>query len=305
MDRILSPHWANGRLRLILSSMCNIDCYYCHNEGSPKGQRLFPASLFQRVLQLVELQAPSNVTFTGGEALLHPDLDRFASSLKPYCASLTLVTNGLLLKADRLCGLQNHGITKIRLGIDSLYREKSRPSRGTLPSFDPITTIDMIATAGMQCELNIVLTKFNIDDIPMMLKFCARKKLSAKVFEHVEVAGIHGGLIQMHSTPVVGFEQFLGVVSKAEIPLRVREAPELKGANQILEGDGFRWRYCRYLCPFGLCYVTGTRIDPTGRTYACMGSGKFQIISEDEPLASSIGKIDLETSVGCGLRNGR
>lgn len=33
------PTLANGKIRLIVTAKCNLDCFYCHNEGQAKRRR--------------------------------------------------------------------------------------------------------------------------------------------------------------------------------------------------------------------------------------------------------------------------
>ena len=91
--------WANNRIRFVLTAECNINCFYCHNEGQPKSQKYFSESLYNHIIKILqEQEEPLNsVTFTGGEPLLHPKLEKFISQVSPFTTSRTLVTNGLLL----------------------------------------------------------------------------------------------------------------------------------------------------------------------------------------------------------------
>lgn len=296
------PVWANGRLRLLLSAACNINCFYCHNEGMPKYARQFSDGLLEHVIRLIEAQPPTQITFTGGEPLLHPRLEVFATRLKRLCHSLTVVTNGLLLTAEMMQKLKDAGISKFRLGADSLFGEKSRPSSGAYPCIRIMDVIEMVLASGVSLELNIVLTKFNLGEIPAILRFCAATTLSAKVFEHVEIRsfGTYAAPAQIRAAPVVSFNEFSDIVNTSGVPLQIDEIPGFKGANFILQGDHFSWRYCRYLCPFSLCYMTGTRIDPDGLVYACMEKRIVEVISEHDSLESSIAKIARIKLATCG-----
>ena len=81
--------WANDRLRLILTGKCNINCFYCHNEGQPKSNNFFPADLFARVIELLASKQShlDSVTFSGGEPLLHPLLEKFIAEVVPFTKS--------------------------------------------------------------------------------------------------------------------------------------------------------------------------------------------------------------------------
>ena len=298
---LTSTFWANDRLRLVVTASCNLDCFYCHNEGQPKADSFISDSLFDRITELIHLAPPQSVTFTGGEALLHPRIEYFVRAIKLQCPSVTLVTNGILLTEERLGKLVDAGIGKIRLGVDSFARNKSRPSRGMSPAFNPAQLIARIQDQAVELEINVVLTAFNITEIPAMFRFCAENKISAKIFEHVEVAqfGTSSSMAQMKRKPIVEFSQLEAALKQSGIPFDTKEAPEFAGANFILQGDGFSWRYCRYLCPFGLCYMTGTRIDSTGEAYACMEKRFVETLSLSGELAADRDKLARIRNLGC------
>lgn len=119
--------------------------------------------------------------------------------------------------------LVDAGMTKIRLGVDSLRRERSRPSGGLFPIRNVIDVIDMCRSFNINVELNIVLTKYNLAEIIDLLNFCMVRKLSAKVFEHVEVEvfGSSGAQASIMSRPVVSFEQFSAVIDANKFNLEV------------------------------------------------------------------------------------
>ena len=267
------PTWANRRLRLILTSECNIACAYCHNEGQPKGTDYFPESLLNRLLSILgdcESQLDA-VTFSGGEPLLHPYLFRFAKAIRPYARRMAIVSNGLLM--DRACvvALQNSGIDHVRLGVDSLWRENSRPTPGTAPTWRVRRTMDLLWAINLPFELNIVLTRYNIAELPRMLTFCQSHKLSAKFFEHVSLRYEHNSQnLTFVPVPHFGLSQFLEVASEVFGADCFVKCPEYGEANYVYSTGAYTLRYCRYLCPFGLCYKTGTRVDARGFVCNCL-----------------------------------
>lgn len=301
-DHIETAAWSNEKLRLILTDECNIDCFYCHNEGQKKGHSYFSDNLLNRVMELIRTRPPHSVTLSGGETLLHPRLETIVSRIKPACPAITVVTNGLLLNRNIIDQLVRAGVTKIRLGADSLFQENSRPTLSKpCPTAHIRRVIDMLFDSPLNFELNIVLTKYNVAEIPELLRFCAANRLSAKVFEHLEVErfGAVGLPALMYPRPVISFDKFKTAVKGSGVEVQIREVPGLDGANFTLEGDGFVWRYCRYLCPFGLCHIKGTRIDPGGGVYLCMKKHVVETISELEPLGVSLAKIARVTKGGC------
>ena len=79
---------------------CNLACTYC-NEFDDFSQAVPTETMFQRVDKLAEL-GTSVITISGGEPLLHPELDAIISRIRKNGTISGLITNGYLLVAERI-----------------------------------------------------------------------------------------------------------------------------------------------------------------------------------------------------------
>lgn len=77
---------------LIPTRRCNLACAYC-NEFDDHSRPVPTADLVRRVDLLAKLGA-GIVTFSGGEPLLHPDLDEIVRTIRARGPIATLITNG-------------------------------------------------------------------------------------------------------------------------------------------------------------------------------------------------------------------
>src|SRR5918995_1539446 len=86
---------------LIPTRRCNLACAYC-NEFDDHSKPVPSADLLRRVDLLADL-GTGIVTFSGGEPLLHPDLDLIIRRIRAHGMIATVITNGYLLtpEADR------------------------------------------------------------------------------------------------------------------------------------------------------------------------------------------------------------
>ena len=68
----------------------------------------------------------------------------------------------------------------------------------------------MIKENQLQIELNVVLTKYNKDEIPQLIGFCQKHNISAKFFEHVNVLsfGKIGQKANIISDEIIPFNTF-------------------------------------------------------------------------------------------------
>ncbi len=299
--------WANRKLRLLVTGQCNLECFYCHNEGQRKSSDFLSDDLFRHMVSVVR-RHPSDldkVTFSGGEPLLHSRLEHFVRELSPMPPQRTGVTNGLFLDQRRLDSLRNAGVTTFRVGADSLIRLRSRPS-AVFPASQSIhNVLHLLEREGAPFELNVVLTQFNRDELPEILRFCRDHRVSAKFFEHVQVTFLRMEdlVMRAEAQPRLHFARFESALFSV-LPDAIHVSADVfDGANEVYQCDGFSIRYCRYLCTYNLCHLTGTRIDSRGFVYACLvGNGRFRI-SSGQSVEDSARLVEEAVNWGCCSRS--
>src|SRR5437667_1259477 len=97
---------------------CNLACEYC-NEYDDFSKPVPTESMFQRVDKLGEL-GTSVVTISGGEPLLHPELDEIIRRIRKNGIIAGLITNGYLLTAERIEKLNRAGLEWLQISIDNV-----------------------------------------------------------------------------------------------------------------------------------------------------------------------------------------
>src|SRR5664279_4507462 len=79
---------------------CNLSCTYC-NEYDDFSKPVPVETMKRRIDDLARI-GTSIVTFSGGEPLLHPELDDLIAHVRTHPIIAGLITNGYLLTADRI-----------------------------------------------------------------------------------------------------------------------------------------------------------------------------------------------------------
>ena len=97
---------------------CNLSCTYC-NEFDDFSKPVPTADMLRRVDRLAELGA-SVITISGGEPLLHPDLDHIIQRIRLRGSIATLITNGYLLTPARIQLLNRAGLDHLQISIDNI-----------------------------------------------------------------------------------------------------------------------------------------------------------------------------------------
>src|SRR5213082_3090522 len=97
---------------------CDLACKYC-NEFDDFSKPVPVETMFKRVDKLGEL-GTSVVTISGGEPLLHPELDAIISRIRHHGMVAGLITNGYLLTAERIQRLNHAGLEWLQISIDNV-----------------------------------------------------------------------------------------------------------------------------------------------------------------------------------------
>jgi MoaA/NifB/PqqE/SkfB family radical SAM enzyme len=97
---------------------CNLACAYC-NEYDDSSKPVPLETMYARLDRLAAL-GTTVITISGGEPLLHPDLDQIVARIRRGGAMAGLITNGYLLTAERVHRLNRAGLEHLQISIDNV-----------------------------------------------------------------------------------------------------------------------------------------------------------------------------------------
>ncbi len=97
---------------------CNLACAYC-NEYDDHSKPVPLETMVQRLDHLAGL-GTTIITLSGGEPLLHPDLDEIIAHIRKRGVIAGMITNGYLLTADRIKRLNAAGLEHLQISIDNV-----------------------------------------------------------------------------------------------------------------------------------------------------------------------------------------
>jgi MoaA/NifB/PqqE/SkfB family radical SAM enzyme len=103
---------------IIPTRRCNLSCAYC-NEYDKVSSPVATAEMLRRVDLLAAL-GTEIITFSGGEPLLHPELDEIIRAIRAHGIIATLITNGYLLTPERIERLNRAGLEHLQISIDNV-----------------------------------------------------------------------------------------------------------------------------------------------------------------------------------------
>src|SRR5450631_682740 len=103
---------------IIPTRRCNLACEYC-NEYDDFSKPVPTEEMHRRVDKLGAL-GTSVITISGGEPLLHPELDEIIARIRKNGIIAGMITNGYLLVADRIQRLNRAGLEWLQISIDNV-----------------------------------------------------------------------------------------------------------------------------------------------------------------------------------------
>ena len=131
---------------------CNLDCTYC-NEFDEVSKPV-PLEEMKRRLDLLAEMGTSIITISGGEPLMHPELDEVIRHIRRRGMIAGLITNGFFLNKERIERLNDAGLEHLQISIDNVMPDEV--SKKSLKSLDG--RLEMLSEwAEFQVNINSVL----------------------------------------------------------------------------------------------------------------------------------------------------
>ena len=197
-------------MRISVIDSCNLNCYYCNPCDNNEHCHVVNMLSVKKVLCIVRAATRLGIThfrLTGGEPLLHPQLDEMVSQIKklPGVSSVSLTTNAVLL-AQRTKRLKEAGIDSINVSLDTI--DASEYERITQkPLLKEVENgIEAAIACGIRVKINAVLTPQT--DVVALTRYAAKKGTDIRFIEMMPVG-------EGHTNGVEPYEKVIGALSEA------------------------------------------------------------------------------------------
>lgn len=152
-----------------LTYRCPLRCAYCSNPVEVADRLALPTADWLRVLDEAAALGVVQVHFTGGEPLLHDELEALVARAAERELYSNLITSGLPLTRDRLAALQAAGLCAVQL---SFQAARPGPSAGIagLDAFDRKREVaGWVRELGLPLTVNVVLHRQNLDEVNQII----------------------------------------------------------------------------------------------------------------------------------------
>lgn len=196
-------------MRISVIDSCNLNCYYCNPCNNNEHCHALNILSVKEVLCIVRAATRLGIKhfrLTGGEPLLHPQLDEMVLQIKkiPGVSSVSLTTNAVLL-AQHAKWLKEAGIDSINVSLDTI--DASEYERITKkPLLEEVKHgINAAIECGIRVKINVVLTPQT--DVVALTRYVAKKGTDIRFIEMMPVG-------EGHTNGVEPYKKVIGTLSK-------------------------------------------------------------------------------------------
>ncbi|ADB57610.1 GTP 3',8-cyclase MoaA [Archaeoglobus profundus] len=178
-------------LRISVTSLCNMNCIYCHNEGMKDAGKDMSLEEIIEICKVFYDFGVEKVKITGGEPLIRGDIMDIIAEM-PEFKEISMVTNGYYL-SKYAYELKEVGLNRVNVSLDTLNPETYRFITGVRGLEKVLDGIESAYNAELTpIKLNMVVMKgVNEHEIEDILEYTARfnKNRINVVLQLIELVG--------------------------------------------------------------------------------------------------------------------
>jgi len=247
-------------LRISVTSKCNMNCIYCHNEGMKNVGEDMSLDEIVEICKAFHSLGVEKVKITGGEPLVRRDIVEIVAEM-PKFKEISMVTNGYYLSkfAEEL---KEVGLDRVNVSLDTLNPETYKFITGVKGLEKVLDGIESAYNAGLTpIKLNMVVMKgINEHEIEDILSYTTKFNRN----------GIN---VILQLIEIVGFDEYYfsldDIEEKFKRLAKIVITRNLHARRQYILGD----RAVEFIRPFHakFCmHCTRMRVTADGKLKPCL-----------------------------------
>ena len=191
-SKLLRMPWTNSDNAfswLEITRRCNLNCDYCYQKNRAHSDKDV-TEVETELKTILRLRKCDTVFISGGEPLIHPQLEKIVRMVSSYKVKPVVVTNGHILNKDMVRKLKKAGLSGFILHVD---RGQSRPG-WTDKSEKELNRLrqeyaDMIHSAGLICGFNTTILPESLSEVADIVQWTVKNihKVCTNTFIPVRV----------------------------------------------------------------------------------------------------------------------
>ena len=179
-------------LHITTTNDCNLRCKHCYMSAGINGQNYLNLSILtHKILEIERFYSSTlDIVVSGGEPLLHPDIEIFLSSIKKH--NVILFSNGLLISEKNIATIVE-SCDAVQLSMEGISKDAFEMVRG-LDSYDKFCrSLSLLIKNNVKIVLAITVLPNTIEDVQKNLisfiKSLNYKNLEIRLNHEIEMSG--------------------------------------------------------------------------------------------------------------------
>jgi pyrroloquinoline quinone biosynthesis protein E len=270
-----------------LTYRCPLHCPYCSNPVRPSYQEELNTGQWTEAIRDAAALGVLQIGFSGGEPLQRSDLEPLIYVAREAGLYTNLITSGLGLNEKRMKLFAENGLDNIQISFQAARAELADSIAGVRNAHQQkLRTVRLIHQLGIALSLNVVLHRFNIDQLEEIIGFAETLKAT-----RLELASTqyYGWAFRNLSRLIPTRDQ---VEAAAQVAAAARK--RLKGVMEVLYvlPDYFTGRPKPCMSGWGRRYLT---VNPNGSVLPCPTASEIPGLVLDNIRENSLAWIWKES----------
>lgn len=161
----------------ICTQGCNLRCTYCYQEATVARPHELTTREGKALVDQVHEAGADTFIFTGGEPFSRPDLLEIASYSRARGLITNVITNGHYITSKNISAVAAI-FDNVSISLDHGKTEHHDRNRGAGSWARAVNAIDLLVSAGVDVDVNSVLTRYGLKDLPELLLFARERAVN-------------------------------------------------------------------------------------------------------------------------------
>ena len=159
----------------IITEDCNNRCLHCYNSYTTRKPCYMSKEVFDKGLKNCIDSGAVRIDISGGEALIHPDIEYFLSAVKETGLRFRLYSNGQNI-TKRICSImRDMRLSPASVTLYSINPEVHDSITQNKGSWaNTVKGLRLFKEYGIPFQVSVPITKKNIDDFEKLFDFCEK-----------------------------------------------------------------------------------------------------------------------------------
>lgn len=179
-------------IQINLTSECNLKCKHCYISTAGNDNSLDHIKIKEVIVELTKIIGTTDIVFSGGEPLMHPEIEYLLNFSKVLGHNVILFTNGTIINNKNINFISKN-VNEIQLSMEGVSKDKFEEIRGKNTYTRFLNSLGLIKNHDLNLTLAVTSIDSVINDIEInlidFLKTYNYRKLNIRISGELEKSG--------------------------------------------------------------------------------------------------------------------